>query len=363
MRRLTILFSLSFITTLAQVQLDLVALLPLSIQETSGLIRVQNTLITHNDSGGSNALYVIDPNSGFVNRTCHIANVNNVDWEDLAADNQYLYIADFGNNSGARTDLKIYRVSQVDFFNTPNDTVFADTISFTYSDQIDFTAGSNQTNYDAEALMVKGDSLYIFSKRWLDQSCQVYALSKIPGTYTIDPVASIPSEGLVTGAVYDTISSSIFLCGYGPPIPFLIEIKNFNSFPIETSQMSKKILDVPVGSSVQIEAITLKSDSELFLSSETSVLGDASLMSLDFSRMVNTTERSEDILNPHPNPCSDYLFFENNQGVCFSLYDLLGKPFEKTCTSGISLKHLPNGIYFLVEEDNKNVYPIIIENN
>lgn len=363
MRRLTILFSLSFITTLAQVQLDLVALLPLSIQETSGLIRVQNTLITHNDSGGSNALYVIDPNSGFVNRTCHIANVNNVDWEDLAADNQYLYIADFGNNSGARTDLKIYRVSQVDFFNTPNDTVFADTISFSYSDQIDFTAGSNQTNYDAEALMVKGDSLYIFSKRWLDQSCQVYALSKTPGTYTIDPVASIPSEGLVTGAVYDTISSSIFLCGYGPPIPFLIEIKNFNSFPIETSQMSKKILDVPVGSSVQIEAITLKSDSELFLSSETSVLGDASLMSLDFSRMVNTTERSEDILNPHPNPCSDYLFFENNQGACCTLYDMLGKPIEKTCTSGISLKHLPNGIYFLVEEDTKRVYPIIIENN
>jgi hypothetical protein len=241
--------------------------------------------------------------------------------------------------------------------------VFADTISFTYSDQIDFTTGSNQTNYDAEALMVKGDSLYIFSKRWLDQSCQVYALSKIPGTYIIEPVASIASEGLITGAVYDTISTSIFLCGYGPPIPFLIEIKNFNSFPIETSQMSKTILDVPVGSSVQIEAIAMKNDSELFLSSETSVLGDASLMSLDFFRMLNTTERSKDILNPYPNPSSDYLFFENNQGACFSLYDLLGKPIEKTCASGISLKHLPDGLYFLVEEDNNSAYDIIIEHD
>lgn len=30
-----------------------------------------------------------------------------MDWEDIAQDNEYIYIAETGNNLGMRTDLKI----------------------------------------------------------------------------------------------------------------------------------------------------------------------------------------------------------------------------------------------------------------
>ena len=34
----------------------------------------------------------------------------NVDWEDITQDETHIYIADFGNNNGNRTDLKIYKI-------------------------------------------------------------------------------------------------------------------------------------------------------------------------------------------------------------------------------------------------------------
>lgn len=356
---------LAFFTPI-QAQLDLIGLLPSAIQETSGLIHVQNTLISHNDSGGSNALYSIDPNTGAIVGTCYVANASNVDWEDLAADDEYIYIADFGNNTGSRSDLKIYRVSQADYFNTSNDTVYADTIEFNYADQLDFTAGSNSTNYDAEALMVKGDSLYIFTKRWLDQSSSVYTVSNQPGNYSLNPLANLASDGLVTGAVYDSISSSVYLCGYGPPVPFLMEIKNFTAFPIQPSTISKLTLQVPLGASVQIEGITIRNSNKLFLSSEQSVLGDAALMTMDKSVTVHTIDRNKSFLKPYPNPVKGQLHLSATYTPCIELFNAFGQLVEKTCTKMISVEHLPNGIYFLREaenvQSNSALHSIIVNN-
>ena len=274
--------------------LNLVALLPSTINETSGLIYLKGRLITHVDSDGPNALFEVDTTTGDILRTVYITNASNVDWEDITYDNDYIYIADFGNNSGARTNLRIYKVAIDDYLNSSNDSISADTISFTYSNQIDFTIGSNNTNFDAEGIIAFQDSLYIFSKNWLNNTCDVYALSKLPGHYSITKVDSFDSQGLITGATFDLQEGTLYLCGYGPPIPFLIRVDNFTGFPI--SNKVQQIVQTPVGSSVQIEAITIKDSEELFLSSEVFLLGDASLMTLAKEEVVVI----QDILDSSP---------------------------------------------------------------
>jgi len=134
------------------------------INETSGLIFLENKIITHNDSGDGPMLYEIDSINGQISRKVVIENAINTDWEDICYDDEYIYIGDFGNNYGNRTDLKVYKISRGDYFN--NDTVTAAVIKFSYKEQIDFSEQLLETNFDAESILSIDDSLYIFSKNY-----------------------------------------------------------------------------------------------------------------------------------------------------------------------------------------------------
>ena len=70
-------------------QIVLVTHLQDSIQESSGLIYLNQKLITHNDSGGESALYELDSISGNVTRRVIIKNATNTDWEDICYDSNY----------------------------------------------------------------------------------------------------------------------------------------------------------------------------------------------------------------------------------------------------------------------------------
>jgi putative lipase involved disintegration of autophagic bodies len=84
--------------------------LPSEIKETSGLLLIDGKIITHNDRGDAANLYEIDSLSGNLLRTIRITNATNEDWEDLAEDENHIYIGDFGNNDGNRTNLRIYKI-------------------------------------------------------------------------------------------------------------------------------------------------------------------------------------------------------------------------------------------------------------
>jgi hypothetical protein len=132
-----------------------------------------NNIITHNDSGGQANLYEINASTGAL-RTVAITNATNVDWE-YAQDASYIYIGDIGNNFGNRTDLKIYKISK-DY--DDDDTAAAEIISYSYTNQLDFTPKLNNTNWDAEGLISYGDKLLIFSKNWADNKVDVYSIQK-----------------------------------------------------------------------------------------------------------------------------------------------------------------------------------------
>ena len=112
----TVVFVLGMITATAQISNAVEKFaLPANLSESSGAIFFNNKLITHNDSRGENKLFELDTITEQVTRTVAISNATNIDWEDITQDDTSIYIGDIGNNSGNRTDLKIYKISKTDF--------------------------------------------------------------------------------------------------------------------------------------------------------------------------------------------------------------------------------------------------------
>jgi len=93
--------------------------LPKIINETSGLEILNDIFVTHNDSGGEPSLYFFNL-SGEITNSKKLEEesfweIYNNDWEDITADEDYIYIADTGNNFGTRDNLSIIKVKIADF--------------------------------------------------------------------------------------------------------------------------------------------------------------------------------------------------------------------------------------------------------
>lgn len=80
-----------------------------SLNETSGPLSANGAVLTQLDSGNPARLYQLDTLTGNVLREVVIANVSNADWEDIDTDGDWAFVGDIGNNSGDRTDLRIFR--------------------------------------------------------------------------------------------------------------------------------------------------------------------------------------------------------------------------------------------------------------
>lgn len=247
----------------SQPQLSLLGALPQEIQETSGLIYYNNKVYTHNDSGGDALLYEVDTLNLNISRTIQVNNAENVDWEDLARDDNYLYIADIGNNLGNRRDLTIYRVLLTEL-DTEN-TVTAESIRFSFADQTVFDSGTN-SDWDAEALISYGNELVIFTKQWQSLGTVAYTVPKTPGDYIAQRAGTNPVNGLVTGGTYNEQSGIVYLVGYSTLLqPFLFRMADLPT-PFALGGGGERFnLDAGFA---QIEAITSVDDNHYLLSSE-----------------------------------------------------------------------------------------------
>jgi len=248
---------------LAQSEVSWVGALPASIQESSGLLLVGNRFVTHNDSGNTPELFVLDTASLEVVRRVNIINAENTDWEALAQDASSIYIGDIGNNLGTRSDLKVLRISKDDFSRA--DAVEASVISYAYEDQTDF-AGTQNSDWDAEALLAGPDSLYIFTKQWQGGETVAYRIPKETGQYKALRTAVYPAGGLITGASPIPGDEAFLLLGYSGQLqPFLLRVASGLPHSGDAVQTRKIQLDIPFG---QAEGITVLSSGEVYLSTE-----------------------------------------------------------------------------------------------
>ncbi len=245
-------------------KVDKITFLDKTVSETSGIINFDGRVITHNDSGGNPNLYEIDVSNGKIIRTVVIANAKNVDMEDISQDENYIYLCDIGNNSNTRKDQTIYKVSKSDYLNKIE--VIAEKIEISYSDQIDFTKSSRTTNFDAEAVISIGNSLFIFTKNWGDLKTSVYKVPKEKGVYRLEKIDTYNIDGLITGADYSKNKNAIMLTGYNNFIPFIVKITNFsNENPLD-GKIEKK--EISVSGSIQIEGIAANPDGSYYMSAE-----------------------------------------------------------------------------------------------
>jgi hypothetical protein len=318
-----------------------------SLRETSGLIYLNQKLITHNDSGGKPALYEIDSISGEIIRTVVISNATNVDWEDICYDSTYLYIGDFGNN-GSRTDLRIYRLPILSYLTTVNDTVTVDTIQFNYSDQTDFTPNQFSTNFDAEALVSFNDSLYIFTKNWGNNWTNIYALPKTPGNYQIFKVDSLNSEGLVTGATYNPVSNTIVLIGYTFVSPFIIEISNFTFNELSSGTIKRYLISPPPDYSIQMESITTLTQNRHYITAEEFASLKSALYRLDTDNVLGLEYHEEITSLIYPNLRSDFVQIKYEDLLTVEIYDLHGILQKISSNEQIYISDLRKGVYIIL---------------
>lgn len=229
------------------------------IDETSGLEIVDGQFITHNDSGGDPKLYYLDKKGKIVfERT--LDGVKNNDWEDITKDDQFIYVANMGNNFDTRKNLSIVK--------TPIDpsSSEAELIEFNYPEQVKFTTAYSQSQYDAEALITIDDYLIILTKNKLKKITEIYALPKIAGKYEAKKIGSLNTQSIITGGDYDPDTKLLALTGtlmfneY-----YILKIEDFD---LESKKDYKiDTYEIPIGKT-QVEAIKIIDSNTFWITSE-----------------------------------------------------------------------------------------------
>ena len=233
-----------------------------TLSETSGLIFWNNYLWTHNDNIDTN-IYCLDTLTGSIIGSYPLHEIENKDWEEISQDDDFIYIGDFGNNSGNRTDLKIIRIIKSSFL---NNSPAIDSIRFSYSDQVDFTSASNNTDFDCEAFIVTDDSIYLFTKQWISNKTSLYSLSKNPGDQVAKLKSTLDVNGLITGAVYIGPERIIALSGYSETLdPFIYLLYDFSGSDFFGGNKRKIAVLLQYH---QIEGITTSNGIRYYISNE-----------------------------------------------------------------------------------------------
>jgi hypothetical protein len=322
-----------------------------ALNETSGLLMVDGGLWTILDSGNPHAIFRIDPASGGVTRTLTITNATNTDWEDIAADDAWVYVGDFGNNSGSRTDLRVYRVPRTALLDEGITEVIADTIRFAYADQTDFTPANNANNWDCEAFIARDDSLFLFSKNWLTSDCYLYALSATPGDHFAERRDTLLSSGLVTGASIDPTSGDIALIGYtnGTYTPFAWRLSDYAVHAFFDGVATRHAV---IGLPMQAEGIAWTGMDTVYFSHEAVGPFPAELWELELviAESIGISGQGAD-LRAYPNPVHDALTIESTIGRWILLKDVEGRTVIGSWIAAgrtrIDVGSLPSGAYTL----------------
>lgn len=156
------------------------------LNEISGLeLLNDSTLIAFNDGGNEAILYLLNL-EGEIQKEVALIDIKNRDWEDITIDDEFVYLGDIGNNNNDRENLAIIKLGKNEILT--KDAVEGEKIKFSYQEQSTFPPDQASLFFDAEAMVVHNDSIWIFTK---DRSIPyqglslVYKLPLEPGKYKV----------------------------------------------------------------------------------------------------------------------------------------------------------------------------------
>jgi hypothetical protein len=324
-------------------------------EESSGLLCLNDTLYSINDSGNSPTLKALNPANGQTIAEWFVANAQNVDWEAIGASPTVLFIADFGNNMGNRQYFDIYQIQRDALPLT--DTLLPIKSTFFYPDQPAGSLPVNAHNYDAEAFVYKNDSIHIFTKNWQNLWTKHYVLPSVwQDTIAAQLVDSFEVDGLITDAAFDQSSNQLYLLGYKQLSNGLYNcfMWKFWNDPVGLFQGNR--MRIELGSALtlgQTEGLCLTAPNSGFMSSEqisTVITIPAKLHSWSVEDIMAVNVK-EDVIGIY--------FFENtlhlpeSYNEVLMLVDVNRKVVLRTekGKSSYNLDRLPPGTYFLYAHD------------
>jgi hypothetical protein len=214
------------------------------IPEASGIVksrRYADVFWVHNDSGNPPLLFAIR-GDGRIVRQFRLA-IPNIDWEDIAIDDQgHLYLGDIGNNLGRLPLRVIYRIDEPDPSSPADKPVSASAVTV-YS-------LPKENWFDAESLFYHRGSAYLLAKYRDGRESELFAVPLEPPS----PLARPAKPRLIgrlqrftepaTGADLSADGTLLAVCSTAvtrvyrrdehesPPWRFLAEIR-YNPQPIE----------------------------------------------------------------------------------------------------------------------------------
>ncbi|MBL7953196.1 MAG: hypothetical protein JNM62_15920 [Flavobacteriales bacterium] len=328
---------------------ELLTELPTLLNETSGALRLGDDMWISLDSDNSNTIYRVNQATGQILQEVLLSNATNVDWEDITTDGTWFYVGDIGNNAGARTDLAIHRfpLSELTASTTA---VVVETITFHYADQSDFTPAYDDTNWDCEAMIAMDDSIFLFTKNWLDEHTHLYALPATPGDHVALRRAEFNTQGLVTGAAWEAGSGVIALLGHTEAgyAPFVWTLRDLDEHHFFDGISTHHPITV---SPLQVEAIEFETPSSLIIGNEWSALNAPALWRLQLPMAVVDRNSTGNAVHTFPVPADKHVHVEDaDLAHPASIFDLNGALLA-TVTVGydgnIELPYLVAGEYLL----------------
>lgn len=244
--------------------------LPDYLNETSGLFLWDNLLWTHNDDKDFAIYgYKLDSlptaNSKKIEPQIKLSLTNITDWEATTQDEDYIYVGDFGNNyKGNRTNLVINKIAKNNIY---TDSLKIEELTFKYETQTEYNKlAPNTTNFDCEAFISKGDSLYLFTKEWSSLKTTVYSIAKSGKNQIAKQLATYNINGLVTDATYVENKNILVLCGYSKHLkPFIYLFYDFNETNFFKANKRKIKVKLPFH---QLEGITTFDGLTYYISNE-----------------------------------------------------------------------------------------------
>ena len=257
------------------------------LPEISGLaFKDSNTVYAHNDGGHSASIFQLPLDAEMASHITNVFGETNFDWEELADDEDNLYVGEFGNNFGDRQDLRVLKLSKDEMDTAP--IVVPQNIRFSYKDQESFDPG-NKHNYDCEAMIHHNEQLVLFTKNRGNGMTHVYELPTQSGDYELERVDEFYIGGLVTGADMNEDETVLALLCYN-----FAGMNSFESFLWlfhdfqGTDYFSGKSTRLQLSQDGQFEAICFRDNLDLVVSAESeSGFSDIVLYNIDLAKFVN----------------------------------------------------------------------------
>ena len=243
--------------------------LPKVINETSGLEIINEVFVTHNDSGGEPSLYFFNLNGEIIDSIKldeeSFWQIYNIDWEDVTADENYIFIADTGNNFGNRDNLNIIKVKI-------NDYSIDGKINVAYKDQETFIPRPKH-KYDAEALFLIEDKIAVLSKDRSNLFTDLYLVNKESNSrQVLESKITYDVNSLITGGDYNEELRLLALVSYNSKgTQYLILFEDFSLQNLAEKKFRK--IKIPI-EKAQIEGIKIIDNTTFWITSEDEGIGN-----------------------------------------------------------------------------------------